>query len=128
MAEIRMEVVCEEEAIEFCRCNGWDFIKCYEGKGSNHGRLMMLAETTESGFCSKEEEEYYLGLEFEDTVIFTMCNGGRLYLADTKKAGCATTFNLGMAKRFKNSTASIKVKNMNKHNGYRWQLLHVGNC
>ena len=127
MAEIRMEVVSESEALELCECNNWEFIKCYIGQGSNSGRLMMLAEHHGNRYCSPEEEEYYLGLEVEDTIIYTICNGSRMYLADTKKSGYKTTFDASMAKRFKNSTAIKKVVNMNKYNGYHWQAQKIVN-
>lgn len=43
MREVRMEVVSLEEALQYCTVNNLTFIKCYQGKQANLGKLMMLA-------------------------------------------------------------------------------------
>ena len=99
--EIRMEIANEVEAREYCRIQGYGFIRCYMGYGEDQGKLMMLAEQT----AIKEgiDIDYYE--EPDDTRIFTITSTGKMYVADKKKCSYATTFDPLNAKLIKYSKA-----------------------
>lgn len=129
MREIRIEVCNESEAIEFCDSMGYEYIKVYEGRGNNSGKLMMLAIDRNSSDTNYDEqyieEKVPAKPEIENTVIFTIVNGGRMYVADKSKCSQYTTFQSWQAKLFTKSAAEKRVKYMNKHGTYDWKTLCI---
>lgn len=130
-----MEVVNEAEAIELCRIHGYTFEKCYLGKNSNKGKLMMLAyKNSQYGlgqYTDEELEKIYdqeiKNTEARDTVIYTeLDTGAHLFVADkSNKGGCGTTFNIDLAQRFSNKQAKEKAKHMTLRGKYRWRYWRV---
>ena len=143
--EIRMEVVSEEEAIEFCKANNLRFVKTYPGRERNQGKLMMLAEDGKYGKRYTEEEliKYYdeeikhKGKKFESnisvepdekrfaiyTVLIVYGQERLMWVADKKKApGRGTTFNVDCAKLFNAKDANRKAVFMNKNGKYNWMI------
>ncbi len=133
MREVRMEITSYEEAIEYCKMNNLSFIKCYEGKGSNSGKLMMLALDYRDYSKRIEEEDELRYLEYinslnetNDTIIFTYINNKRFYISNgTGKSKEGTTFYEGDAKRFPYTKALIKARSMTKRGKYNWEVLRI---
>lgn len=124
MREIRIEVATEYEAIEFCNTNGYEFIKCYYGKGSNTGKLMLLAKDPNSPQMSYEDADIPIE-EKKDSIVFATLSTGRMYVADRSKCASATTFSINQAKLFKYSQAFEKAKHMCKNGSYSWRALRI---
>lgn len=125
MKEIRMEVATELEAIEFCNENGYEFIKCYYGRGDNTGKLMMLALDKNNNCITYRRDEHKYNDDVEDTIIFANTSTGRMYVADMKKCSYPTTFQFAQAKYFKYNAAYKKATFMCKNGSYSWRALRV---
>lgn len=124
MREVRMEVVSLEEALQYCTVNNLTFIKCYQGKQANLGKLMMLAideypqgQLTIKGMgdlVAKPKEE-------KNTIIF--CNHSDSKMFVTRKTSMnryGVTFDITQAQKFTRSEAEAKAFSMRKHGRYNW--------
>ena len=127
-----MEVASESEAIEYCEYNGLSFEKCYEGKGSNAGKLMMLAYdnsniTPYEEPVHKEKTACKPKQKVKDSVVFCHFDGGYglLYVADRKKTGRSVTFQISEAQLFEAEKARAKASSMRKNGHYDWTPLKV---
>lgn len=126
--EIRIEVVSISEAEEYCAANNLELIKLYEGRGSNSGRLMMLAIDHNSIFDDYECNiviDNTTNYEKEDTVVYCIVNDGKMYIADKKKCSNSVTFHISQAKKFKASIAFRKIHYMNLEGKYDWKAFKV---
>lgn len=128
MREIRMEVISEEEGREYCNEHGYTFEKCYMGRGSNSGCLMMLAYAPGSSISEAELERMYVNSQLidqtKDTVVraFYANNLGRpIYIYVPNKSSNGITFDINEAKRFAFDKAKIKAKKMRSYNRYAWE-------
>lgn len=125
MKEIRMEVLNEIEAIEYCRESGLEFIRCYEGRQDNTGKIMMLAIDRNSSSSNKQFIQNMVEEEKLNAIIFATTYTGRMYVADSKLCQSATTFNFSQAKLFKYSAAVEKAKHMANKGSYPWKALKI---
>ncbi|MBR1453149.1 MAG: hypothetical protein IJ593_00665 [Lachnospiraceae bacterium] len=129
MSEVRLEVLSEEEALDICNICGYKFIKVYDGKGVNSGRLMMLAETGDTNdkvFGSGVNSTVKNVEKPKNYVIYAFAsNGSKMYIPDKTKCKKTVAFRLVDAKQFKDDDAYTKVKMLNKHGKYQWKLMHV---
>lgn len=123
-----MEVVSDYEALEICQANGWQFIKCYSGRGENYGKLMMLADDGKMSSIRYDLEDF-----IEKPLNHVVCTTYKytnsiLYIADAKFKAGKVTFNLEQAKRFTEEDAEKKVffMNKNKSSKYVWRAKQVG--
>lgn len=124
--EIEMEVVCYEEAVEYCESNNLILVDCTYDKDSN--RIILTAiDNSKRGELEDSEvkaqlditdKEYERLIEPVNTCIYTNVNNGRMYIA--KKKG--VTFSINEAKRFRWSDAIVKVKYMNENGKHRWNV------
>lgn len=136
MREIRMPVACESDAIELCDSQGWEFKCTYEGQCDNKGQTMMLAVDrcgTELNDCDigyddnaiekseKHDSNGGLDTKIKEYVVFTMCNGSRMYIAKN-----GPTFNINDAIIFNDrEKASKKAYYMTKNGYYHWECIRV---
>ena len=130
MGEVRMEVVNEHEALEYCRLHDLDFITCY----SDNGNLMMLAETKTRVEDSPEYLAYLKSLDSiieDDYIIYTSRDKdgyavARMYVTSVKSGKLPISFNISEAKHFSKQAASQKAFFMNKRGKYIWEVLKLG--
>ena len=145
MSEIRMEVLSESEALEICEANRYKFVKVYEGRGHNAGRLMMLAFTykevdqmslfednvnkpkkNKTKKSKKDSNDNQLSL-FNNTYkktgkyrIRTVCNGSYMYIGRH-----GTTFIATDAMIFDEEAAKKKAYFMSKRGSYTWEAVRI---
>ena len=119
MTEVRMEVVDEREAREYCKVHGLEFVTCY----IYDNNLMMLATspTTEES----DEELDYLEKQYNknvlDSVIFYVNDkGNRLYLGKNNLVN-----NIADAKKFSYDAARAKAVQMRKVGNHDWKLFRL---
>lgn len=116
-----MEVLSETEAIMYCAANGYKFIKCYMGKQSNEGKLMMLA-IDENSNTSKIDIPDELIPEPKDTVIFTIISTGKMYVGKRNKNNInGMVFSADQAVKFTKSEAEVKAIQMSKRGNHYWR-------
>ena len=122
--EVRMEVVSEEEAIAYCLSNDLVYDHIYMGKGTNAGKVMMLA------YSKNKKPSNMQNMELENTempkneekkyVIYTMVGSSRLYWSASSKRRCS--FNISDADRFSFNVARGKMIGMNKIGTREWKI------
>lgn len=115
--EIRMEVVSYDEAIEYCKNNGLEFDHVYIGKGSNYGKIMMLAYKKE--YPNYENEASFQVEEPKEYIIYAITDNGKLFVTRS-----GTSFKIGEAALFTHKQAKAKAKAMtiNSKRGYIWVI------
>ena len=128
MKEIRIEVTSERDAIEYCRDAGLKFVKVYEGRGNNYGRLMMLA-IDESDIQEQQSlfnDPIVYKEEVKNCIIYTTIGNGSTMYIGVKGCPNKVTFNESMAQRFTEKEARSKAWNMSKHKRYNWMVKKLG--
>jgi hypothetical protein len=122
--ELRIEVLSEEEALEFCEVNGYKFIECIWENGVVGERLMLLAIDPKAPAELSEEELREIDKQLyeneKNTVIFAVTSSGKMYVADNQKCSFGTTFKIGEAKRFTEAEAKKKAHFMTIKGSYCW--------
>ena len=134
MSEVRIEVISESEAREYCESHNLDFITCYIGKGYDEGKLMMLAETKDSIYDSPEYLDYLESLpmpEVKNYVIKTNQDKdgypvNTMYVTPAKSGCTPITFDIKDAKKFTKDEAEKKAFFMNKRGKYWWKAVELG--
>lgn len=128
---MRMEVLNESEAIEYCNSTGLSFDHTYMGRGDNSGKLMMLAWRrspiqhefySESEIPVKKSKKNKIKSSDKDTekrnyIVGTPYNSGFMMIGKSK-----VTFNIDEAKRFTQNQAVNKAHFMtlSSREGYHW--------
>lgn len=132
MREIRMEVVSEEEAREYCNEHGYKFEKCYIGRGSNSGCLMMLAYAPGPSITDEELDKMYMNSQImdqiKDTVVrafYANNHGTPVYMYVPNKSSNGIVFDINEAKRFTFDKADAKAKKMRSYNRYAWEAYRL---
>lgn len=108
MREIRMEVVSYDEAVEICDANGWIFDKVYMGRGVNHGKIMMLAYSTDSNPQNYEEDEIDTGLGYIDNLRYKGMDRGKIDHNKYKSAHALRACSKANNKKAGESASDIK--------------------
>lgn len=117
MREVRIEVLSESEARDYCNIHNLIFDECYE----EDGRFMLIAYDNKTEDLEPEVIEKILKDKLEDTFIYADTINGRMYLADSKKSVYPTTFDRSLAKKFTYANASKRVVFMNRNGSYNWK-------
>lgn len=127
--EVRMEVVNEAEAIEYCTSHRLVYDHCYEGRGTNSGKLMMLAykfpERTQEALVA-EYEAYMksLGVEVEyGYIVYTIYNGQKMYYCRNKHLDMFQRQNAYIFKS--ESEADTTANFMNMRGAYKWKVMYI---
>ena len=130
--EVRMEVLNESEAIEYCNSAGLSFDHTYMGRGDNSGKLMMLAwrkspiqhefNEYETVVPTKKAKRNRVKTPKVDDgkknyIVGTPYNSGFMMLGKSR-----VTFNIDEAQRFTNQQAVTKAHFMtlSSREGYHW--------
>ena len=123
MTEVRIEVVNEDEAREYCKLHNLEFVTCYFNDDNN---LMMLA-TSEHEELSEEEEKYLeeqYNKTVKDCVVFYVTDSGtRLYIGNDN----GLTADIGGAKKFTYKDARLKAIHATRTGNYTWKFFKLKN-
>lgn len=118
-----MPVNSEHEAIKICDENMWLFNKVYKGRGTNTGKLMLLANeliTPNRYECIKRDLYIYNNNETDvkNCIIFTYLGGKRLFWSSRNKKSKTSrvSFRMSDAIKFSEDEAKSKVFCMNHSN------------
>ena len=127
MIEYRFETLSYEEAMEFCEEHNLKFVKVYQGRGNNAGKLMALSYDLNNQEKINSIKDNNNDNQKNDHVyvIYTKLSSGVMYLADKKLSSNNVTFNINLAKRFEYNKAVKKSKAMTKKGKYNWKVLRT---